>query len=117
MEEIRAYKLEKYTVITINGHLVKDKIIAPAKEIRLIGIDFSIDANIFYGFDEEKQLIQIKDNDFDKYIVVFRLLNWSMEYEKESYTFRVLRSNKNEAVDLEDERRFLNSFREIPLKS
>lgn len=118
MEELRAYKLEKHTVIGIDGHLVKDKIIAPSKEIQFIGLDFSIDANIFYGINKgQHQYMQISSKDFDKYIVVFRLLNWSRDNEKENYIFRVLKSDKNETVDLEDERRFLNSFTEISLKS
>ncbi len=37
---------------------------------------------------------------------MFRLLNWTRNFQREDYTFRVLKSNKNEKVDFEEERHF-----------
>lgn len=44
------------------------------------------------------QYESINAQDFDRYDVVFRLLNWTRNFQREDYTFRVLKSNKNEKV-------------------
>ncbi len=42
--------------------------------------------------------------------IVLRLTNWCRNYNKNDYTFRVLKSNANEQVDFTEEKRELNSY-------
>jgi hypothetical protein len=116
MKEVRAFKLEKYMEISIDGSLVKDKIIFNnIYDEYALGIDLSIEANIFYGINTISNLYEmvLNSKEFDNYNAIFRLLNWSKEKNKEKYNLRCLKSNKNEKVDFKEEKEYLNSFVDI----
>lgn len=99
-------KLEKYMLFTISDSAIKDKI----KYMHIEEIDFSLDANIFYGLKEGDKLYrQIEVQDFDNYDVILRLLNWSRQCHREDYSFRVLKSNKKENVDFQEESSVIKS--------
>lgn len=109
----RAVKLEKYMIIEVNESVIKDKFDATdIPNLYNVGIDFSLDANIFYGVKTDGKLYErIPDiRYFDDYVAVFRLLNWCRNYNSKDYTFRVLKANANEEVDFAEEREYLNSF-------
>ena len=110
MESVRAFKINKYDEIIVDDSLIKDKLKAnDIPNLYNVGIDFSLDANIFYGIKEKgNQYESIDPQDFYKYDVVFRLLNWARNFQREDYTFRVLKSNRNEKVDFEEEKEYLN---------
>ncbi len=115
MRNIRAIKLEKYMEFILDGSLIKSKFeFSNIAEEYIIGIDLSIDANIFYGINSNDLSYQLADiKDFDSYDIIFRLLNLSRNKDKEEYILRVLKTNKNEKVDFKAEKEYLNSFIEI----
>lgn len=107
----RVTKIEKYMEIIIDGSLVKNKInVTNVPDQYIFALNLSLDANLFYGLDNELQWISISKNHFDEYKVVCRLLSWSKDNNIENYSFRVLKSNPNEIVDLQEEREYLNSY-------
>ena len=79
----------------------------------VIGMDLSLEANLFYGLKIGNKLYKSIANikEFDNYDVVLRLLSWGRWDEKGEYVFRVLKSNKNEQVDFQEEKEYLNSHR------
>ena len=110
MEQIRAIKLEKYMEIEVDDCLIKDKLSAlDIPNLYNVGIDFSMDANIFYGAKQDCKLYERINNikDFNNYDVVMRLLNWSRNYKGGTYCFRILKSNLNEQVNFQEEREYL----------
>jgi len=110
MELVRAYKLEKYMEIIVDDSLVKDKFNdTNIPNMYNVGLDFSLEANIFYGLNiVNKKYELIEDvKDFDNYDVIFRLLNWTRNYKREDYTFRILKTNKNKKVDFQEEMEYL----------
>lgn len=109
----RAVKLEKYMEIVVNESVVRDKLDASdIPNLYNVGIDFSLDANMFYGIKTDgKQYERIPDTKhFDDYVAVFRLLNWCRNYNSKDYTFRALKASVNENVVFAEEREYLNSF-------
>lgn len=115
MSSVRVHKLEKYDEIIVNDTLIEDTInCSDIPNSYIVGIDFSVDANIFYGFrDGDKKYKRINFQDFSNCDVVLRLINWSREAHRENYTFRVLKSNKSDAVDIEKEKEYLGSFLDV----
>lgn len=112
-KNIRCIKLEKYVTFEIDENLIKDKFnTSDIPNLYNVGIDFALEANIFYGIKENcNQYERIQNiNDFDNYTVVLRLTNWCRNYNRNEYTFRVLKSNVNEQVDFIEEKRALNSY-------
>jgi hypothetical protein len=110
MDEVRTVKIEKYMEIMVDDNLIKDKLnVKDIPEVYNIGIDFSSDANIFYGLKSGNALYESCNiRDFENYDVVLRLLNWDKSYTDEHYYFRVLKSNKNETVDFKEENKYLS---------
>jgi hypothetical protein len=106
---VRAYQIKKYDEIIVEDSLIKDKLKANSiPNLYNVGVDFSLDANIFYGVKEgDNQYESVNAQDFDKYDIVFRLLNWVINIQREDYAFRVLKSNRDEKVDFEEEKEYL----------
>jgi hypothetical protein len=109
MKEVRAIKIEKYMEIMLDDSIIKDKLnIKDVTEVYSVGIDFSIDANIFYGVKSGNTLYESCNiSDFENYDVILRLLNWDKFYTDEHYYFRVLKSNNNEVVNFREEKEYL----------
>ena len=113
MNNVRAVELKKYMTFEVDDSLIKDKInVSDILNLYNVGIDFALEANIFYGVKENhNQYERIQNiNDFDNYTIVLRLTNWCRNYNRNEYTFRVLKSNVNEQVDFIEEKRALNSY-------
>lgn len=113
MNNVRAVKLEKYMTFEVDDSLIKDKInVSDIPNFYNVGIDFALEANILYGVKENhnqyERILSVKD--FDNYTIVLRLTNWCRNYNRNEYTFRVLKSNVNEQVDFIEEKRVLNSY-------
>lgn len=108
---MRAVRIEKYMEIRVDDSLIKDKInFTNIDKEYVIGIDFALEANYFYGMKFENKLYEtINVKDFDNYDVVLRLLNWKRDKGKAEYTFRVLKTNKAEKVDFKEEKKITKS--------
>ena len=113
-KEVRVFPLEKYMEFITDESLIENKYkFLNIPKDYVIGIDLSLDVNLFYGLKIGntlyKSVVNIKE--FDNYDVVLRLLSWGRWDEKGEYVFRVLKSNKNEQVDFQEEKEYLNSHR------
>lgn len=87
--EAKAYQVEKYMEFGIKENEYIEKL---SFEV--------IHPNIFYGVEDQNFKI-IKENDFDNYNIIFRLITIQNKW----YIFRALKTNKNEKVDFEEETR------------
>ena len=113
-KEVRVFPLEKYMEFITDESLIKNKYkFLNIPKDYVIGMDLSLEANLFYGLKIGNKLYKSIANikEFDNYDVVLRLLSWGRWDEKGEYVFRVLKSNKNEQVDFQEEKEYLNSHR------
>jgi len=113
-KEVRVFPLEKYMEFITDESLIENKYkFLNIPKDYVIGIDLSLDVNLFYGLKIGntlyKSVVNIKE--FDNYDVVLRLLSWGRWDGKGEYVFRVLKSNKNEQVDFQEEKDYLNSHK------
>lgn len=94
MKNFRCAKLEKYMDFTITNSICEK-------------LPFEIiSQNIFYGINKNNKTYKlIKEDEFESYEVVLRLLNNDNNFN----SFRVLKSNENEKVDFEEEVEMLKS--------
>ena len=110
MELVRAYKLEKYMEIKINKNLFENKFkfLNYPKKYKL-GADLTLDANLFYGLNNDdvkfKMIINMKE--FDNFDIVVRLISWDWFEKNSDYIIRILKTNKNEKVDFQEEMKYL----------
>ena len=109
-KEVRVFPLEKYMEFITDESLIENKYkFLNIPKDYVIGMDLSLDANLFYGLNAGDTLYKSITNikEFDNYDIVLRLLSWGKWDEKGEYVFRVLKSNKNEYVDFKEEREYL----------
>lgn len=108
MKESRLVKLNKYDEFTTTDIMIKDKLTFVFGSY-VVGVDFTKDADLFYGFkDDIKMFESISKEDFNNCNMIVRLLNWNINKQnQERYFFRVLKSNKDEIVDFEEEDKYL----------
>jgi hypothetical protein len=74
----------------------------------IVGIDLSLEANIFYGIKSgNTQYERVCAEDFDEYDMILRLSNWNRGVTNTEYCFRVLKANKNDKVNFDEEKEYL----------
>jgi hypothetical protein len=112
---VRIVKPEKYMEILVDDSIIKDKITYDEfPTLVYVGRSFSLNDNVFYGIKATHPLYQrVHINDFDDCDLVCRLVYYIRYCLKEEYILRILKTNKNDKVDFEDEKRYLNSFYKI----